>query len=244
MTTPTSALTFVPVRPDAFIRPAKTSAIRFSYAVASLLGLAGLALGVPSIWDLLSTGTAAFGVEALRDFAGPAFAGAVACFIFGHRIIARARLDWNTTTQQAIAAMRQSAWKRSIWLDVEIADSFPRILLSRRDRIIALAGHDGVMIPADAVADVESTRLTWPGLWQRGQPVLRLVLKPQFGGGDIYVTAGDGITPASPSRVHALKEQLAAFDAEMRRPLVLDEPQVIFEKTGNVVPLPLRAAGE
>lgn len=242
MTSVPAHLTFVPVRPDALIRPSQTTSIRLQYGFASLVGLFGLALGVPSIWDLLSTGQETFGIEVLREYAGPAFAGAVLCFILGHRIIARARLAWNTTTQQAIAAMRQSAWKQGIWLDVEIADSFPRILLSRRDRIIALAGHDCVMIPADAVTKLETTRLTWPGLWQRGQPVLRLMLKPQFGGSDIYVTAGDGITPASPSRVHALKEQLAAFDAEMRRPLVLDEPKVIFEQAGNVVPL--RAAGE
>jgi hypothetical protein len=242
MTTPNSALTFVPVRPDALLRPAKTAAIRFSYAVASLLGLTGLVLGVPSIWSLLSPDAETFGLEAWRDIDGPAFAGAVLCFILGHRIIARARLSWNTTTQQAIAAMRQTAWKQNIWLDVEIADSFPRILLSRRDRIIALAGHDGIMIPADAVAATETARLPWPGLMRSGQPVLRLKLKPQFGGSDIYVTAGDGITPASPSRVHALKEQLAAFNAEMRKPIVLEEPEVIHERVDNVIPL--RTAGE
>jgi hypothetical protein len=146
--------------------------------------------------------------------------------------------------------MRQSAWKQNIWLDVELSDSFPRLLLSRRDRIIALAGHDGVMIPADAVVKIETHRLSWPGLWQRGQTVLRLTLGGQCGGQDIFVTAGDGITPASPSRVHALKEQLLAFEAEMRKPMEimerkpLHDPDVIHEESGNVVALPLRRVGE
>jgi hypothetical protein len=219
MSNQSRTLSFLPVSPEAMVRPATTAMIQWNYGVASFLGLIGLLMGVPSIWNLLYEGPAIVDIPLIRDYSGEFFAAAVACFFFGQRLISRARLKWNTKTQITLAATRQAAWKQNIWLDVEISDSFPRVMISRRDRVIALAGHDSVMIPADSLVGVGLTSTTCPGIINRQQPVVELRLETEAGQSSIYVSAGDGIVMASMARASGLRDQLLAYQAELAKPV-------------------------
>jgi hypothetical protein len=206
---------FVPVRPDVLLKPARTTGTRLAFAMGSLLGIVGLVISVPSVWLLLQPDDALFRPDIYGLAATPSLIFAVVCVFVSHRIISKAQLGWAANTYEALSVLRRSAWRHGIWFDVEVVDSFPRVLISRSQGVIGLAGHDAGTLARSSIIGVALEDISWPGLMTRRQRVISLKLEPSLGCGKIFITAGDGLMPPSHSRLETLFDRLSNFLDQM-----------------------------
>jgi hypothetical protein len=75
----------------------------------------------------------------------------VAALLVGLRWSARARAAFELETEGRVLALRELAAKSAIDLDIEIPDTYPPMLLSRRYRKVGFAGPDCLILPMDPV---------------------------------------------------------------------------------------------
>jgi hypothetical protein len=217
MTSNATLPTFVPVRPESLVRPARTASARLAHGFSSLLGIAGLALSVPSMWMLVQPDDPLFRPDLYGFAAIPGLIAAVGCVYLSHRIVGRTRQAWIASTYEAVSSLRRSAWLHGILFDIEIADSFPRVLISRSQGVIGLAGHEAAVLPLKSVIGAEMESMGWPGILKRRQPVIGLKLTPSLGCGKILISAGDGLMAPSLTRAEAVHERLRSFLDQMNR---------------------------
>ena len=117
----------------------------------SLLMVCALLVFLPSGWILMMPEDTALRPELHRTGAWIALAACIAGALSGVRWSARARAAFEEAQEERVLALREQAAALAIDLDIEVADTYPPILLSRRFRKIGFAGPDSLILPMDPV---------------------------------------------------------------------------------------------
>lgn len=131
----------------------------------SLLLALALLVFLPAGWILMMPDDTALRPELHRTGAWIALAVCVIALLIGIRWSARARAAFEAEQQKRVLALREQAAATSIDLDIEISDTYPPVLLSRRFRKIGFAGPDSLILPMDPVEV-----LSMPGDAEDGGP--------------------------------------------------------------------------
>lgn len=117
----------------------------------SALQAFALIVFLPAGWILMMPYDTVLRPELHQTGAWIALAVCVSALLVGLRWSARARAAFETAQEKRVLALREHAAATSIDLDIEIADTYPPVLLSRRFRRIGFAGPDSLILPMDPV---------------------------------------------------------------------------------------------
>ena len=169
----------------------------------SLLLALALLLFLPTGWILMMPSDPTLRPDLYRGGAWIALAVCIAALLAGIRWSARARAAFEHAQDKRISALREDAAAAAIDLDIEISDTFPPVLLSRRLRKIGFAGPASLILPIDPVEV-----LSMPGNAEDGGPPHPHVTL-RFAGSEpdrIFVTPG--VIETSQAQVDILAERL------------------------------------
>jgi hypothetical protein len=117
----------------------------------SLLLVLALLLFLPAGWIVMMPYDTLLRPELHRAGAWIGIAVCIASLLTGLRWSARARAAFEIAVDGRILALRELAAKSAIDLDIEVPDTYPPVLLSRRFRKIGFAGPDSLILPMDPV---------------------------------------------------------------------------------------------
>ncbi len=117
----------------------------------TVLLAAALLAFLPAGWIVMMPYDTLLRPELHRIGAWIATALCVAALFAGLRWSARARAAFEVETEDRVLALRELAAKSAIDLDIEIPDTYPPVLLSRRFRKVGFAGPDSLILPMDPV---------------------------------------------------------------------------------------------
>lgn len=115
-----------------------------------LLTLALLAF-LPAAWILMAPRDPTLRPDLYRQPAWVVLSLCILLLFFALRISSRARERFETLIGNATLAAREKAAQLHIDLDIDVADTYPPLMLSRRYRKLCVAGPDSLILPTDAV---------------------------------------------------------------------------------------------
>ncbi len=118
---------------------------------SSLLLVFALLVFLPAGWILMMPSDPTLRPDLHQAGAWVALAVSVIALLVGLRWSARAQAAFEAAQNERVAALREQAVAAAIDLDIEIADTYPPVLLSRRIRKIGFAGPDSLILPMDPV---------------------------------------------------------------------------------------------
>jgi hypothetical protein len=118
---------------------------------ATLLQAVALIAFLPAGWILMMPRDPVLRPDLHRGGAWIVLAVCVALLLTGLRWSARARAAFETATEERVLRLRELASAAAIDLDIEIPDTYPPVLLSRRFRKIGFAGPDSLILSMDPV---------------------------------------------------------------------------------------------
>jgi len=117
----------------------------------SLLQLAALLAFLPAGWILMMPSDTLLRPELHRTGAWITLGLCIAALLIGMRWSARAQAAFEVARDEQVMALREQAAAAAIDLDIEIADTYPPLLLSRRIRKVGFAGPNCLILPMDPV---------------------------------------------------------------------------------------------
>jgi hypothetical protein len=118
---------------------------------STLLMVSALLVFLPSGWILMMPEDTVLRPDLHRTGAWIALAFCVIAVLVGMRWSARARAAFEQAQDERVLALRERAAASAIDLDIEVADTYPPVLLSRRYRKIGFAGPDSLILSMDPV---------------------------------------------------------------------------------------------
>jgi hypothetical protein len=159
---------------------------------------------LPAGWIVMMPADTALRPDLHRTGAWIIIALCVVTALIGMRGSARARAAFESEMETRLLALREKAAAATLDLDIEVPDTYPPVLLSRRFRKIGFAGPDAVILPMDPV-EVSAA----PG-GENDMKQAHVVLKfpgaePEF----VFVTPGE--TETSFAQAEILAEKLSDY---------------------------------
>lgn len=168
----------------------------------SLLLTAAVVVFVPAGWIVMMPADPTLRPDLHITAAWVAVGLCCAAAMLGMRGSARARRRFEAEIDERLLALREKATAASLDLDIEVPDTYPPVLLSRRFRKIGFAGPDSIILPMDPVevtAEPGSSAYDAP-------PHAHVVLR--FPGAEpelVHVTPGETATSIAQAEILAEK---------------------------------------
>jgi hypothetical protein len=125
--------------------------MRRGVTMGSVLLTLSLLAFMPAAWILMAPRDPTLRPDLYREPAWIVLTLCIMLLFLGLRVSARARERFEKLMETATLGAREKAAKQDIDLDIDVADTYPPLMLSRRFGRLCVAGPDCLILPTDKV---------------------------------------------------------------------------------------------